>query len=84
MTSPEGRNREESSMDDRGELVKHLVQLVGDEGCGGSCDANSVFQDEEGWKLFLCTFMEPWFLGKTVEEAKRGLDAYAHMGFGLS
>jgi hypothetical protein len=68
----------------RNELIKHLIQLVGNEGCGGSCDANSIFHDEEGWKLYLCSFMEPWFLGKTVEEAKGAIQTYANMGFGLS
>ena len=60
-------------MEGHSELIKHLIQLVGDEGCGGSCDAKSIFHDEEGWNLYLCNFMEPWFLGKTVEEAKQSI-----------
>jgi hypothetical protein len=68
----------------RNELIEHLIQLVGNEGCGGSCDVDSIFQDKEGWKLYLCSFMGPWFLGKTVEEAKGAIETYANMGFGLS
>jgi hypothetical protein len=71
-------------MEGHNELIKHLIQVIGEEGCGGACDAKSIFHDEDGWKLYLCTFMEPWFLGKTVEEAKGAIDAYADMGFGLS
>ena len=29
-------------------------------------------------------FMEPWYFGKTVAEAKAGLREYANMGFGIS
>ena len=70
-------------MEGGNELIEHLICLVGDEGCGGSCDMNSIFHDEEGWKLYLCSFMEPWFLGKTIEEARGAIEAYASMGFGL-
>ncbi len=71
-------------MEGRSELIRYLNEVVGDEGCTGSCDETSIFHDGEGWKLHLCTFMEPWFLGKTVEEAKASIEAYAGMGFGLS
>jgi hypothetical protein len=40
--------------------------------------------DKEGWKMMLEGFMEPWFLGKTAEEAKVSIKEYASMGFGLS
>ena len=76
--------RRESSMEGEHDLIEFLVRLVGDEGCGGSCDRNSIFHDEEGWKLYLCSFMEPWFLGRTIEEARGAIEAYAGMGFGLS
>jgi hypothetical protein len=29
-------------------------------------------------------FLEPWYLGSTVEEAKISIGEYASMGFGLS
>jgi hypothetical protein len=76
--------RKESSMEGHDELIRHLIRLVGDEGCGGSCDVTSIFHDKEGWKLYLCSFMEPWFIGKTIEEAKGAIENYASMGFGLS
>jgi hypothetical protein len=43
-----------------------------------------VFKDEEGWKMILEGFMEPWKLGQSVEEAIASLREYARMGFGLS
>ena len=42
------------------------------------------FFNEEGWKMMLEGFMEPWKLGKTVAEAEAAIKAYASMGFGLS
>jgi hypothetical protein len=71
-------------MESREELMRYLANVVGEEGCGGSCDQSSIFEDDEGWKLSLCGFMEPWFLGKTIEEAKASIDGYAKMGFGLA
>jgi predicted RNase H-like HicB family nuclease len=49
-----------------------------------SCEEATVFQDDEGWKMMLEGFMEPWQLGRTVEEAKASIKEYAKMGFGLS
>jgi hypothetical protein len=40
--------------------------------------------DDEGWKMMLEGFMEPWKLGQTLEEAKTSLREYGRMGFGLS
>jgi hypothetical protein len=71
-------------MNDREEILASLMEAVGEEGCGVSCQDAEIFQDEEGWKLFLEGFMEPWFLGKTVDEAKARIREYASMGFGLS
>jgi hypothetical protein len=79
-----GEPRKEFVMEIREEIVRYLAAVVGEEGCGGSCDQSSVFEDDEGWKLMLCHFMAPWYLGKTVEEAKASLDGYAKMGFGLA
>ena len=71
-------------MEDREEILSSLMDAIGEEGCGVSCEEAEVFQDEEGWKMFLECFMEPWFLGKTVEDAKAQIKEYASMGFGLS
>ncbi|MEW6664434.1 MAG: hypothetical protein AB1512_04330 [Thermodesulfobacteriota bacterium] len=70
-------------MEDKRELMEYLFQVVGEEGCGVSCDDAEIFQDQEGWKLMLCGFLEPWLLGKTVEEAKSRIKEYASQGFGL-
>jgi hypothetical protein len=71
-------------MEGREELMRYLADVVGDEGCGGACDETSIFNDGEFWKLYLCGFMEPWHLGRTADEAKKNIESYARMGFGLS
>jgi hypothetical protein len=69
---------------ERKELLEFLKQVVGEEGCGVSCEEAEIFEDEEGWKLMLGGFMEPWLLGNTVEEAKSRIKEYASQGFGLT
>ncbi len=71
-------------MDERGDILSFLLDVIGEERCGASCSDVVIFQDKEGWKMMLEGFMEPWFLGKTAEEAKVGIKDYASMGFGLS
>lgn len=71
-------------MSDKGEILETLMNAIGEEGCGVSCEDAEVFQDDDGWKMKLEGFMEPWKLGETVEEAKRSVREYARMGFGLS
>jgi len=71
-------------MSDRQEILEALMQEIGAEGCGVSCEEATVFKDEDGWKMVLEGFMEPWKLGNTVAEAKRCIKEYARMGFGLS
>jgi hypothetical protein len=71
-------------MDDREIILSELMDVLGEEGCGVSCEEATIFQDEEGWKMMLEGFMEPWKLGQTLEEAKTSLKEYAGMGFGLS
>ena len=71
-------------MNDRAEIVKFLYDVIGEEGCGVSCSDAEIFEDEKGWKMMLEGFMEPWYIGKTVEEAKTSIREYASMGFGLS
>ena len=71
-------------MSDREKILKALMDVLGEEGCGVSCEEATVFQDDEGWKMMLEGFMEPWKLGQTVEEARASIREYASMGFGLS
>ena len=71
-------------MDEQQDIMKFLLEAIGEEGCGVSCSDADVFLDEDGWKMMLEGFMEPWFLGKTAEEAKARIKEYASMGFGLS
>jgi hypothetical protein len=70
-------------MNERQELLETLMDVIGEEGCGVSCNEADIFEDSEGWKMMLEGFMEPWRLGKTVEEAKSSIKEYASMGFGL-
>jgi hypothetical protein len=71
-------------MNDREEIVRFLYDVIGEEGCGVSCCEAEVIEDDKGWNMKLEGFMEPWFLGKTVEDAKASIKGYASMGFGLS
>lgn len=71
-------------MSDREKILKALMDVLGEEGCGVSCEEATIFQDDEGWKMMLEGFMEPWKLGQTVEEARASIREYASMGFGLS
>jgi len=71
-------------MSDREKIIETLMQKIGEEGCGVSCEEATVFKDADGWKMMLEGFMEPWKLGHTVEEAQASIEEYARMGFGLS
>lgn len=71
-------------MEERAEILRYLMDVIGEEGCGISCEEAEVFRDEKGWKMILEGFMEPWYLGKTAKEAKARIQEYASMGFGLS
>ena len=71
-------------MNDKNKLLNTLMDVLGEEGCGISCEEATIFKDEEGWKMMLEGFMEPWKLGNTVEEAESAIKEYASMGFGLS
>lgn len=71
-------------MDGTTEIRKHLYDVIGEEGCGVSCEEADLFKDEDGWKMMLEGFMTPWYLGRTVAEAKAAIDDYASQGFGLS
>ena len=72
-------------MDEKNELISYLYELIGEEGCCmGACTGTEIYKDDEGWKVFLEGFMEPWNLGTTIGEAKKSIREYAKMGFGLS
>ncbi|MCK4987685.1 MAG: hypothetical protein KAS40_19265 [Desulfobacterales bacterium] len=71
-------------MGDREQILEALMDVLGEEGCGVSCEEATIFQDDEGWKMMLEGFMEPWKLGQTIEQAKASIKEYASMGFGLS
>jgi hypothetical protein len=71
-------------MNEREQILDALMQVIGEEGCGVSCEEATIFKDEQGWKMMLEGFMEPWKLGQTMAEAKASIKQYAAMGFGLS
>lgn len=71
-------------MGDRETILSELMDVLGEEGCGVSCEEATLYHDDEGWKMVLEGFMAPWKLGQTAEEAKATVREYAKMGFGLS
>ena len=64
-------------MKEKEQLMRTLMDVLGEEGCGMSCEEATLFKDEEGWKMMLEGFMEPWKLGKTVAEAESAIREYA-------
>lgn len=71
-------------MGEKEELLSELMDVLGEEGCGVSCEEATLYKDADGWKMMLEGFMEPWNLGQSVEEARQSIRQYARMGFGLS
>jgi len=72
-------------MEDEQKIRETLFEILGEEGCGINCEDDvDILYDEEGWKFMLCGFMEPWKLGKTVDEARTTLYELGSMRFGLS
>jgi hypothetical protein len=69
--------------DEKQRVYDLLYEVVGEGGCAGACSSSEVYQENGEWKLFLCGFMEPWPLGKTVDEVEARLREYADMGFGM-
>ena len=65
-------------------ILEAPMHVIGEKGCGVACEATTIFRDEEGWKMVLEGFMEPWKLGHSVAEAKASIREYARMGFGMS
>ena len=68
-------------MDEKREILSVLMDAVGEDECGVSCENATLYKDEEGWQLMLGCFMGPWNLGRTVEEAKASIHEYAGMTF---
>ncbi|MEJ2158258.1 MAG: hypothetical protein P8X96_23270 [Desulfobacteraceae bacterium] len=70
-------------MDDRQKIYDLLYEIVGEGGCAGACSDSELYQEDGQWKLFLCGFMEPWPLGRTIAEVEANLREFAGQGFGL-
>lgn len=58
-----------------------LHEIIGDEGCYGACSDADFYKEDGEWKLFLCGFMEPWPMGKTLAEVETNLRAVAGQSF---
>ena len=70
--------------DQKQQIYDLLYDIVGEGGCGVSCSESELYQEKDGeWKLNLCGFMEPWPLGKTLDEVEANLRDYARQGFGV-
>lgn len=78
------QTEKEEAMTEKEEIRSFLMETIGEEGCGVSCGEPEIFRDERGWNMVLEGFMEPWYLGKTAQEAKASIEEYASMGFGLT
>jgi hypothetical protein len=73
------------AMESQQDLRNELLEILGEEGCCTTCDDDvDIFLDEQGWKLMLCGFMEPWRLGATIDDARAALAELGPMHFGLS
>ncbi len=68
---------------DKQRIYDLLFEIVGEGGCAGACSESELYQEDGEWKLFLCGFMEPWTLGRTIPEAEKNLREYAAHAFGL-
>ena len=70
--------------DEQQRLCEIFNNVVGEAGCGVSCFEADIFKENGEWKIFLEGFMEPWPMGRTIEEFETNLREYAAQGFGLS
>jgi len=61
-----------------------MYDIIGEDACEGTCTDSDLYQEDGEWKLFLCGFMEPWRLGKTLAEVETSLRRHAGPGFGPS
>jgi hypothetical protein len=74
---------QEVDMSEVEQIVSYLMETIGEDACGSVCCAPEVFRDQDGWKLRMEGFMEPWKIGATVDEAKTTIKELASMRFGL-
>jgi hypothetical protein len=70
-------------IDEKQRIYDLLYEIVGEGGCGASCTDADIYQEDGEWKLFLCGFMEPWPLGKSLTEVEANLRDYAGQAAGL-
>ena len=69
-------------MNDEKEKIYHLFnEIVGEGACGNACTEAEIYKENGEWKLFLCGFMEPWPIGKTLTEVEDSLREYARQRF---
>jgi hypothetical protein len=71
-------------MTEEQEIFEYLMSKVGEGGCGADCETAEIHRTEDGFELQLGGFMEPWFIGRSVEEAKQSIDEYLSQGFGTA
>ena len=69
--------------DEKQKIYDLLYEIVGEGGCAGVCSDSELYLEDGDWKLFLCGFMEPWSLGRTLADVEANLREYAGQGFGL-
>jgi hypothetical protein len=69
--------------DQKQKIYDLLYEIVGEGGCVGACSEAELYEEDGEWKLFLCGFLEPWPLGKTLQDVESNLWEYAGQGFGL-
>jgi hypothetical protein len=69
--------------DQKQQIYDLLYDIVGEGGCGVACTEDELYREDGEWKLNLCGFMEPWTLGKNLEEVETTLRDYANQGFGM-
>jgi hypothetical protein len=69
--------------DQKQKIYDLLYEIVGEGGCAGACSEAELYEEDGEWKLFLCGFLEPWPLGKTLQDVESNLWEYAGQGFGL-
>jgi hypothetical protein len=71
-------------IDEKQQIYDLLYEIVGEGGCGVSCTDAEIYQEDGEWKLYLCGFMEPWPVGRTLAEVEANLREYAGQAAGLS
>ena len=67
-------------MTKRKKIIDLLYEIVGEETCDNSRSEYEIYQENGEWKLFLCNFIEPWPIGKTLAEVETNLWEMAESG----